>query len=50
MDYCGKYVQNLYSVLLRIMLFEVLNTAYQKTTLSIPKIQYVNQLINFILV
>lgn len=49
MDYCGKYVQSLYSALLCIMLFEVLNRAYQKRTLSIPKMQYVKQLINLIL-
>lgn len=30
--------------LLCIMLFEVLNIAYQKAALSIPKMQYVKQL------
>lgn len=44
MDYYGKCAQSL-SCLLCIMLFEVLNTAYQKAALTIPKIQYVKQLI-----
>lgn len=50
MDYCGKYVQPLYSALLCITLFEVLNTAYQKTTLCIPRMQYVKQFIYLIIV
>lgn len=50
MDYCGILLKVCIVPFCVLHLFEVLNTAYQKTTLSIPKMQYVKRLIYLILV